>query len=240
LQRIAECLEKLDEKPKAYDYYLKARLYGKAADLAQELGRPREDILSLRIEEAKEKGDFDGAAKIAEGLEDKRLVHGLKGHGYKHRKEYREAIPEFIEAEEWTEATEVLELGFARGDFTYSELYSQWCNIIRAVAKSEKALSSAEKEELMRIVRRVQEDPIWEDHIPLPDMGLVYEKCATFVDAARYYESYINERWAQEGWLRVKSAHCDYYKQRRDFDKAERINLEISRRKRTWGFEGLE
>ena len=139
---IAESLEKLDEKPKAYDYYLKARLYGKAADLAQELGRPREDILSLRIEEAKEKGDFDGAAKLAEGLEDKRLVHGLKGHGYKHRKEYREAIPEFIEAEEWTEAIEVLELGFARGDFMYSELYSQWCSIIRAVEEFLKILPS--------------------------------------------------------------------------------------------------
>jgi hypothetical protein len=234
---MAECLEKLDEKPKAYDYYLKARLHGKAAALAEELGRPREEILSLKIEEAREKGDFNEAMKLAETYGDEKMVHLLKGHLYKYRKEYREAVPEFIEAEEWREAIEILDLGFARGDFMYPELYSQWCSIIRYVAKSEKALSSAEKEEIMRVVRRVQEDPIWEDHIPLPDMGLVYEKCATFVDAARYYESYINERWAQEGWLRVKSAHCDYYKQRHDFDKVERINLEISRRKRTWGFE---
>lgn len=85
-------------------------------------------------------------------------MHALKGHGYKYRKEYREAVPEFIEAEEWMEALEVLEFGFARGDFMYPEQYSQWSNIIRAVAKSQKALILGEKEKLMRVVRQMQED----------------------------------------------------------------------------------
>jgi len=237
LQRIAECFEKLDEKAEAYKHYREARLYGKAADLAQELGRPREEVLSLKIEGALEEADFDGAIKIAKQKGDDRLVHELKGRSHKYRKEFSDAIPEFIEAENWTQVLESLEYSVGRDDLTYGEQYNQWSIIIRAVAKSQKALNRAEKEKLMVIVRQIQEDPIWEDHVPPPDMGLVYEKCAAFVDAPRYYESYVHERWAREGWLRVKSMHRDFYSHRRNFEKAERIDEEIRRRKREWGLE---
>jgi hypothetical protein len=79
-------------------------------------------------------------------------------------------------------------------------------------------------------------DPIWEDQIPLQTMGTAYEKCANFVDAARYYESYIQEPWARDGWLRVKIAHREFYSQSREYEKAERIDSEIRNRRSAWGF----
>ncbi len=236
LQRIAECLDKLGKKSEAYDYYLESGLYENAADIAQELGRPQEEILSLRIQGATEKADFDSAIRFAEEKGDERLVHSVKGRSYKYRKEYREAVPEFTKAEEWTEVFEALKFGAARGDFTYGEQFSQWCNIIKTVAESQKTLSNAEKEKIMEAIRQIQVDPIWEDQIPLQSMGIAYEKCATFVDAARYYESFIQEPWAREGWLRVKLAHRDFYGQRREFEKAERLDSEIRSRRSAWGF----
>jgi tetratricopeptide (TPR) repeat protein len=236
LNRIAECLEKLDEKPEAYEYYREAQSYKKAADLAKELGRPQEEILSLKIEEGSEKGDFEGAVKLAEELGDIRLVHALDGHRFKHMREYRNAIPEFMRAEEWTEALDSI----VRANLTYEELYVQWCTLLLAVAKSQKILDKPEKIQLMVVIRQVQEDPIWENHVPPIDMGLAYEKCASFAEAALYYESKFPEQWALDGWVRVKTAHRDYYKQRRDLDRAARIESEILHRKTSEGSQPSE
>ena len=229
LQRIAECLEKLDEKPEAYEYYREARSYKKAADLAKELGRPQEEILALKIEEGSEKGDFEGAVKLAEELGDTRLVHALEGHRYKYKREYRNAILEFVKAEEWNEALDSI----VRANLTYEEQYIQWCAVLVAVAKSTKSIDWSEKDPLMVVIRQIQEDPIWEKHVPPPQMGLVYEKCASFSEAALYYESKFSEQWARDGWTRVKYAHRDFYNQRREFEKAGRIENEIRSRKTT-------
>jgi tetratricopeptide (TPR) repeat protein len=227
LYRIAECLEKLDEKPEAYEYYREARSYKKAADLAKELGRPQEEILSLKIEEGSEKGDFEGAVKLAEELGDIRLVHALEGHRFRHKREYRNAIPEFVRAEEWDEALDSI----VRANLTYEELYIQWCAVLLAVAKSQKILDKPEKSQLVVVIRQVLEDPIWENHVPPSDMGLAYEKCASFAEAALYYESKFPEQWARDGWIRVKTAHRDFYNQRREFERAGRIESEILHRK---------
>jgi hypothetical protein len=57
-------------------------------------------------------------------------------------------------------------------------------------------------------------------------MGKVYEKCAHFGEAARYYQS-RREPWAKEGWLRVKTAQLNEFKTRHEFDKASQIEKEI-------------
>jgi len=139
-------------------------------------------------------------------------------------------------AEEWNEALNGLDLYSGGSDFTQSEQDNQQWNIVRAVAKSQQTIR-VDKEKLMRVVRQIQYDLAWEEHISPVDMGLIYEKCASPWEAVSYYERYIHERWAQEGWLRVKSAHRDLYKQRRDVENAERIDEEIRRHKTTWGFE---
>lgn len=236
LQRIAESLDRLGNKSEAYGYYMQSGLYENAAELAKELGRPPDEILSIRIQGALEKADFENAIKFAEEKGDERLVFSVKGRSHKHRKEYREAVLEFTKAEEWTEVFEALKFGAARGDFTYGEQFSQWCNIVKRVAESKRTLTKAEKEKIMEAIRQIQVDPIWEDQIPLQTMGTAYEKCANFVDAARYYESYIQEPWARDGWLRVKIAHREFYCQSREYEKAERIDSEIRNRRSAWGF----
>ena len=254
LVRVAQCLEKLDRKPEAYEYYImasaayamllttpeikrrNARLYEKAADLAEELGRPREEILSLKIEGARERADFDSAVKFAMEKGDEKLVHELKGHSHMYRKEYLKAVQEFIEAEEWNEALNGLDLYSGGSDFTQSEQNNLRWNIVRAVAKSQQTIR-VDKEKLMRVVRQIQDDLGWEEHVSPADMGLIYEKCASPWEAVSYYERYIHERWAQESWLRVKSAYRDLYKKIGDLKNAEIIDEEIRRRKKTWGFE---
>lgn len=229
LLRIAECLEKLDEKPEAYAYYREARSYKKAAELAEELGRPQEEVLSLRIEEGSEKGDFDGAIKLAEDLGATNLIHALEGHRYKYKREYRNAIPEFIKGEVWTEALDCI----VRAEFTFEEQYVQWCAVLIAVAKSQKTLDRSEKNQLMIVIRQVTEDPIWENYMTPPEMGIVYEKCASFAEAALYYKSRFPEKWALDGWTRVKYAQRDFYKKRREFEIVDRIESEIRNRKTT-------
>jgi tetratricopeptide (TPR) repeat protein len=231
MNRVAECSEKLNEKSEAYKYYREARSYKKAADLAKELGRPQEEILSLRIEEGSEKGDFDGAVKLAEELGDIRLVHALEGHRFKYKREYRNAIPEFVKAEAWNEALDSI----ARANLTFEEQYGQWCTVLLAVAKSPEIVDRTEKGQLMVVMRQVQEDPIWENSISPSDMGIIYEKCASFSEAALYYESRFPEQWARDGWLRVKTAHRDFYLQRREFERAERIRSEILQKKASNG-----
>lgn len=235
LLRIAECLEKLNKKPEAYEYYCMVRSYEKAVDLAEELGRPRDEIISLKIEGARERADFDTAVKLALEKGDERLIHELKGHSHKYHKEYLKAVQEFIEAEEWNEALDALDQFTGGSDFTQPELHNQSWNIARAVAKSKQTIH-VDKEKLMRVIRQIQEDPDWEKQVAPSDMGLVYEKCAGFSEAIRYYESYIHERWAQEGWLRVMSAYRDSFKQIGDFRNAQKIEDDIPLRKKMLGF----
>jgi tetratricopeptide (TPR) repeat protein len=235
LQRIAECFEKLDEKPKAYNLYREARAFEQALELAQELDRPPEEILSLKIEAAREAADFDSAIKFAEEKGDNRLLHELKAHSHSYRKEYLKAVQEFVEAEAWNKALNALDLFIGGSDFTPSELHSQSWNIARAVAKSKQAIH-VDKEKLMRVIRQIQEEPAWEEHVAPSDIGLVYEKCAVFSEAISYYESRIHETWAQEGWIRVMSAYRDSFKQMGDFKNAQRIEDEIPVRRKILGF----
>ena len=79
----------------------------------------------------------------------------------------------------------------------------------------------------MVAARQVKEDPIWENNLSPFEMGAVYEKCASFSEAALYYKSRFPEPWAQEGWIRVKTAHKNFYKKRRDFERVKRIEEEI-------------
>jgi DNA helicase IV len=212
LRRIAECLEKLGKKPDAYDYYCKAQSYDKAADLAQELGRPREEILLLKIEGARKDARFDDAIRFAEEKKDERLVREIKGHKHMYYKEFGKAVPEFVEAEEWTEALNALDDAIADAqhdkaiDNPEDFKRSQWGSILRAVAKSHKRPSRVESQRLMEIYDRLKVDPIWVNYVTPPDMGLVFEKCAKPMDAIRYYEDYILEPWAQEGRARVERA----------------------------------
>jgi len=228
LKTMAECLEKLDEKGKAMELYYRAGLYKKAGELAEKLNLPKEEVLKLKIEGARREGDFNSAINFAIELGDEKLVHTLKGHALKHRSEYREAVEEFILAEEWVEALNCL----IKGEFTYTEQYDKICDIIKAVVFSKKELSQEEKERIMGIVRQVQSDPIWETRISPRDMGLIYEKCATSIEAIYYYESHINEKWSQEGWIRVKLAQCNYYRRRGYYNQADEVYREIQNRKK--------
>lgn len=227
LERMAECLEKLNEKRKAMDYYRRAGLYAKAGILAEELGLSREKVLELKIRGACQKKDFDSAIKFAQELGDEKRVHILRGQKHKHKAEYREAIKEFLAGDELIEAINCLN----KAELSYSEQYSEMINILKAVITSQKKFKLKEKERIMMIVRRVQEDPVWEQHIQPPDMGLIYEKCATFIEAAYYYERYINEKWAQDGWIRVKTSLRDLYKKKGQIDRAEKTDEEIRQRK---------
>ncbi|MCJ7767276.1 hypothetical protein MUP79_02660 [Candidatus Bathyarchaeota archaeon] len=160
----------------------------KAADLAQQLGRPREDILLLKIEGAREKARFDDAIRFAEEKMDERLVHVIKGHKHKYNKEFGEAVPEFVEAEEWVEALNALEDAIANAqrdkaiDNPEDFKRSQWGSIPRVVAKSYKRPSRAAGRRLMMIYESLKDDPIWVNYVTPPDMGLVFEKCAKPLD----------------------------------------------------------
>lgn len=230
LQRIVECYEKMGEKSKAYDFCRDFRLYAKAADLALELNRPREEILSLRIEAAREKANFDEAIKFALEKGDEKLVHQLKGHSHNYRKEYIKAIPEFIHAEEWNEALNALDSFAGSIDFSQTGFREQQLNIIRAAAvAASKQTIRVDKERLMRIVRQVRDEPAWEEQISPREIGLVYEQCAAHWEASGFYESYILEQWAKDGWLRVMLASRDSLRQKQDFKNAEIVDGQIRR-----------
>jgi tetratricopeptide (TPR) repeat protein len=237
-QRIAECYEKLGEKSKAYDFCTEVGLYAKAADLAQELGRPREEILSLKIEAARKTANFDEAVKFALEKGDEKLAHELRGHSHNYRKEYLEAVQEFIQAEEWNEALNGLDLFAGSIDYSQSELHDQQWNIVRAaaaVAASQQTIR-VDKEKMMRVVRQLRDEPAWVGHISPREMGLIFEYCAASWESSGYYESYIQEQWAREGWLRVMSAYRDSFRQKRDFKNAEMVDDQIRRYRNKLGF----
>lgn len=94
------------------------------------------------------------------------------------------------------------------------------------MAESKEVFDPDLKSQIMEMAAQVEDDPSWESRLKPLEMGKVYEKCAHFGEAARYYQS-RREPWAKEGWLRVKTAQLNDFKTRREFDKASQIEKEI-------------
>ena len=224
--QVGECLEKLGDKSGAYDRYREACLYKKAADLGVELGVPDEEIISLRTREAMENNDFEKAARLAKNSDDEKIVHMAAGQHYSHKRDFVKAIPEFMKAEMWKETLDSIIQARTQAGGGYSEEFIQSCDFLVAVARYQDTFDRDVKDQIMRIVGQVEDNPSWESHVQPSEMGKVYEKCAYFGEAARYYKS-RPEGWARDGWLRVKYAQLDSFKKRRELDNAAQIEREI-------------
>ena len=224
--QMGECLERLGDRFGAYEQYREAHLYKKAADLGVELGAPDEEIIRLRIREAIEEKDFEKATKLALNSDDEKLVYISAGQYYYHKGDFVKAVPEFIKAEMWKETLDSLINAHTQAGGAYREEFAQQCDFLVAIAKTEEAPDGEIKDQIMRIVAEVEDDPGWERRVPPLEMGKVYEKCAHFTEAARYYKS-RTEVWAKERWLRVKQNQLDSFRAKRELEKVAQIEREI-------------
>ena len=226
LGRIGECLEMLGDKLGAYRSYRDANLYRKAADLAFELGMPDEEINRLRIRDAMENNDFEKASLLALNSVDENIVHVAAGKYYFSKKEFVKAVPEFMKAHLWKETLDSILQAQTQAGGQYNEEFNQSCNFLMAIVRSKDEIESELKRQIMGIANQVQDDPTWQSRINPQEMGKVYEKCAHFEEAAIYYLS-RQGTWAREGWLRVKNSQVEFFKKRKEFDKAAQIQKEI-------------
>ena len=226
LGRIGECLEMLGDKLGAYQSYRDAKLYEKATDLAPELGIPDQEITSLRIYAAMENNDFEKANLLARNSADEKTVHIAAGKYYLSKKDFVKAASELMKAELWRETVDSILQAETQASGQYGEEFNQSYEFLAAIARTKDPIDPDIKYQIMRIATQVQDDPSCWSHINPQEMGKVYEKCARFEEAAIYYRS-RQETWAKEGWMRVKNAQVDFFKKRKEFDKAAQIEKEI-------------
>ena len=226
LTRIGYCQYELGLKEAAYTCYKEGRAYEKAIQVAQELGKPEEEIKRLRAEAARNKRppDFDTAIDIYEELGDAREAASVRGHRLKYLQKHLEAIDYFVQAREWDQVLDCIENGsFA----TKQERIQAKIKVLKTASHVGK-LHREKRDRVMEWVREIREDEDWSKQISHREMGIVYEKFASFIDAADFYERYYrDEQWAREGWLRVKEAQCRYHEERNEHDKAEKIRQRI-------------
>ena len=232
LTKIGDCQYELGQKEDAYNSYIKGRAYENAIQVAQELGKPEKEVKQLRAEWARNKKppDFDTAIAIYEELEDIRNATSVRGHKLKYHGKYSEAIDYFVKAQEWDQVIDCIENGFFA---TEQERTHAKIKLLRSISNIQR-LRRDEKNKIMEWAREIREDEEWTKEISPMEMGLVYEKCASFIDAADFYERYIEEAWAREGWLRVKEAQCKYHKERDEYEKAEKIRQRIQNKRKEW------
>lgn len=232
LTKIGDCQYELGQKEDAYNSYKEGRAYEKAIQVAQELGKPDEVVKRLHAEAARSKRppDFDTAIAIYEELGDVREAASVRGHKLKYQQKHLEAIEHFAEAQEWDQVLDCIEQGF----FPIEQERTKAKIQLLKAASSIEGLRRDEKDKVMDWAREIREDEEWTKQISPREMGLVYERFASFVEAADFHEMYIKEQWAREGWLRVKEAQCKYHEERNEHDKAKRIRQRIQDRRREW------
>ncbi|MFQ5911232.1 MAG: hypothetical protein ACE5IJ_11030, partial [Thermoplasmata archaeon] len=194
-ERIGDCLEKVGREQEAFAYYRRGRSYSKAVRLAEQLGLPRAEVLKLKIRGARDRKDFDSALRFAAETKNPRLVAEIRGQRNEHLGQHQAAVDDFIEAGRWSKAIRSIRLA----KLAFTEEYAAKCKLLVAVALAEGVPKRSDKEQIMRVARQVQEDPVWERYVSPQEMGLVYEKCATRAEAAMYYKTKIPESDSSEG-----------------------------------------
>ena len=106
--------------------------------------------------------------------------------------------------------------------------------VVKALIRLERDLTPREIGAFRERLNLVREDEIWDQYISPEEMGSAYEKCADFVDSATYYEAHLPEKWAREGWLRVKEAQKQYHLERGQKEIAEKIAERIDKNRSEW------
>lgn len=231
---IGDCYRAQGQLRDAYTNYREGRAYEKALGVAKSLEMPGMELKQLEAEDARERADFTTAIRIWEELGDPRKVDELTGHRLKYQQDYLGAVDHFIRAQSWGQVCDCIENGFFHSE---QDRIQAKIKLIRAAQSINEQLRPEDRDRVMCWIREIREDEEWMEYILPQEMSLAYEKCAFFVDAATFYESYWKEQWAREGWLRVKEAQCRYHETRSEQEKADKIRRRIRDQVKKWGLD---
>lgn len=233
----AQIYIELGRLDKAFENYKEAREYSRAIKIAKELNMSEDSVVEIQALDARNKGDFKTAISLYEKIEDSYNIHLMKAHNLKYLEKYDEAVEFFLVIEEWREVFDCIEKLLE----SQKSAEAQKCiiKLLKSVKEIKKIrITDEERGKIMKWVGKIREDEDWPIHIPPLDMGLVYEKFDSFVNSADFYEKFaFQEKWAQEGWIRVKNAQQDYHKKKGELNKARKIARNISKHKAKWGYE---